>query len=130
MNNTNEQTNDYIENNINFSTPAVYPQDEPIKLEQSVDINEFISRFSVYLLSAKDSKHCLCAILYSINYDVGLLLGTENTITSIAKVLGLSKATFSKMIKTIALDLNIKGCNTGMLSQVKQKYSETNYRKI
>jgi len=123
--------NDYMDNNINFSVNFKYPDDEEDRRSMEIlSLNEFINKFAVYLISSKDSKQCLCAILYATNYDIGILLNTENTIASISKSLGLSKQNFSSLVKQVSKELNITTTNTGMLSEAKKCYRTTNYRKV
>ena len=126
-----EENNDFMENNINLSVNFMYPTEPEEQTEKSIpNLNEFINKFAVYLISSKDSKHCLCALLYATNYDIGILLNTENTIASIAKSLGLSKQNFSSLVKQVSKELNITNTNTGMLSEAKKEYKTTNYRKV
>jgi hypothetical protein len=128
MNNNN---NDYINNNINFSvtiTASCGENDEETDII-SLDINDFISKFAVTLLSDNNPKRYLCALLYAVNYDVGILIGCNNSITSIASNLGISKQDFSGLVKKIQSDYNLK-TNTGMLSESKNGYKSTNYRKL
>ena len=128
MNNNN---NDYINNNINFSvtiTASCGENDEETDII-SLDINDFISKFAVTLLSDNNPKRYLCALLYAVNYDVGILIGCNNSITSIASNLGISKQDFSGLVKKIQSDYNLK-TNTGMLSESKSGYKSNNYRKL
>jgi hypothetical protein len=132
MNNNKSNSYDYINNNINFSvtiTASCGENDDEEKDVISFDINDFINKFAVTLLSDNNPKRYLCALLYSVNYDVGILIGCNNSITSIASNLGISKQDFSGLVKKIQSDYNLK-TNTGMLSESKNGYKSTNYRKF
>jgi hypothetical protein len=127
----NDTDNDFVENNIGFSVDFVYPSEgEETTQEVAHNSNELITKLSVYLLSAKEPKQQLCALLYSTNYDVGILLGCDNTLTAISKLLGLSKQSFKNCIKNVQLELNIKHTNTGMLKESSKVYKTANKRKL
>jgi hypothetical protein len=101
--------------------------------EPEVDLalfHQFIQKLSVFLLSSTNPHAVLSALLYSSGFDCGLILGTENTETAIARHLGISKQQFSIHIKRVRSELGITYCNTGKKQGTKETYQNNNYRKI
>lgn len=124
--------NNYIDNNIEFSCNPF----EDIMLQQQEDkitpdrTVEFIQKLSTILLMHKNPQAMLCGLLYATNFDVGILLGVDNTITSISKQLGMSKQSFSILVDKIQLDYNITHTNTGMGKDASTIYKQSNSKKI
>jgi uncharacterized protein YebE (UPF0316 family) len=119
-----------INNTTTFSVEFQYPVDEHTFVDTSISINEFITKFSVYILASKNPQLILSALLYSVGYDVGIIFGCENTLANLAKKIGVSKQVFSLEIKKVREDFGIKYANTGKTPSTKETYQKTNYRKI
>lgn len=128
----NDDNNDYVDNNIKFSCPFQFPQDEPTNLQELSDtrFHDFIFKFSILLLNSNNSKETLVSVLYASGYDVGMLLGTDNTISALSKILGVSRQNLSLQIFNAASELNIKQYNTGKDSEKKKSYKKTNYKRL
>ena len=121
----NNQTNiTDIDNNINCSIPFEYPNEEPETEEDSSrqQMELLLNRLTSYLLPSNNPRLTLACLCYISGMDVGLIFAVENTETSLAKVLGVSKQSFSLECKTIAEHFNIKHSSTFKSGATKAKY--------
>ena len=131
-NNNNQHQNHHhynIDNLKSFKCDFIYPEEEFQASDDDAQlINNFIQKFALELLAHKNPKVFLCCILYSVNYDVGIILNVENTETDIAKSLGISKQLFCHQLKSICKQYNIVRVNTGKIDKL--AYKNTNFKKI
>ena len=110
-----------------LSVEFQYPNDEPSPNEQPIDTTALIEKLCIQLISERKPHLMLSALLYSTGYDVGLILGTENTETALARVLGTTKQNFSTVVKRVRVQFNIKYANTGKSEESKEVYKKSNY---
>lgn len=130
---------DQLSNNINVSEPFKYPtetlsvteilsQERDIKAEAEKETAEFLNRFLSILLPSKNIRLELIAFAMASGLNVGMFFGCDNTLTAVAKQLGVSKQLLSVHIKQLSTTFNLH-TNTGINETLKPTYAKTNIHK-
>lgn len=134
---TNQDPN--FDNSLNYSEEFNYPSESSSK-EREEEIEhladeiavkktaEFISRLLSIVIPAQNTKIQLVAFAVASGVNVGFLLNCEDTLTSISKAIGCTRAALSAAVITISEQYNIK-TYTGKHNESKDTYQHTNYRK-
>lgn len=104
LDNINMNTDEFDEGRLSSSIPFNYPDE----VESTEDRTSELLLHMVYLLlECKNPKLKLLTLCYSSGINIGYILGCENTITDIARKLGVSKQNFHKELKKSVTQLNL-----------------------
>lgn len=131
---------DPFNNNIECSTPFIYPEfsmREEVALQISSSIQEVVydnlttmlNKLANYVIPSPNPRMTLVALLYASNMDLSYILQCDNTMTSIAKRLGVGKQSFSTELQKIRKDFGLVHSTT-IKHGVTQTTYANNVRKI
>lgn len=102
---------DPTSNNLSFSEPFKYPKDNDDNQDNDALIKqgicEFLIKLSNYLVPAPNPRLTLIALMFASNIDLSYLLRCKNSETEIAAKLGISKQSFSTILKQVRTDFNL-----------------------
>ena len=94
---------EYVEPSIPFEYPESQPANDPILDAQL----ELLRRLAIYTLTDPKPQITLIALYHAAGVDLSLILGCPNTVTSIAKRLGISKQSFSHIVLRVRKDFTL-----------------------
>lgn len=126
--NSSDQSNN-IDNRIDVSVPFDYPHDEPEPINKDERAMNLIVQLASYIIPSTNPRLTLSCLCYAAGMDVGLILGCENTETSISKVLGIPKQTFSLECKNVRTTFNLQHSTTNKHYAKRTSY-QNNSKKI
>ena len=114
--------------------PIQHEQSEPfVFYEEHVDpvvnddnISKLLDFIVYYLLTDSNPRLKLALFGFAAGYDVGRILGVDNTQRSISKKLGVNHRQFSNMLKGIEKEFGLRSCNTDKPYNSKEIYKQTN----
>lgn len=112
-----------IENNPNIVTHFQYPNDEPMSGSLDARCIELINQLASYIIPSRNPRLTFTCMLYSAGMDVGILFGTNNTATALAKALGIPKQTFSYECDLIIKAYGLKHTRTKKHGVTKESYA-------
>lgn len=116
-----------FENNLATSTPFVYP-DEEEPVEEHHNLNEFLTRLAIVVLSNKNPTLSLVCLFHAAGVNLSFILNCESTEVALAKVLGVPKQTFSLEVKRIRKELSLTHTSTNMTGKTADKY-QNNFKR-
>jgi hypothetical protein len=119
---------DEIEGTVAVSTPPKYPEENvaPSYDDKSAEI---LRNLAVYVLPARNPRLTLAALFHAAGVDLSYILNCENSLTEIAKVMGVPKTTFSTMVQQVRRDFDIGHSSTKHIGRTSDVYSNSNFRK-
>jgi hypothetical protein len=129
-----EQTHD---NSLEYSEGFMYPAEPNNNTDEELErladeiatkkIAEFINKLLSITIPAHNTRITLIAFAIACGVNVGYLLNCEDTLASISKSLGCTKAALSAAVNTISEQYHIK-TYTGIQQNAKSTYKTSNYR--
>lgn len=125
---------DQITNNIDVSTPFVYPEDNTQAFEDAAEamanakVNEFLTRLAIIVLTARNPVLTLVSLFHATGVNLSFIFNCSNSETDLAKKLAVPKQTFSLEVKRIREQLQITHSSTIMSGMTPEAY-KNNYRK-
>lgn len=131
---------DPLTNNIECSTPFIYPEfqiRQEIALQISSSIQQIVydnltimlNKMANYVVPSPNPRMTLVALMYASDMNLAYILNCENTMTAIAKRLGVGKQTFNTELKKIRRDFGLVHSVT-MNHGVKTETYANNARKL
>lgn len=111
-----------------FTTEMNYQLSESIRREVEENTSEFINRFLSLILPAKDVRLEAVAFSYACGIDVSYLFNCDNTLSDIAKSIGVSKQVLSYHVNSIVKQFDVR-TNTGKNQERKIIYETSNFHK-
>ena len=129
---------DPIFNNIECSTPFVYPEEllspEVMELirDRSNDVallTEMLTKLANHVLPSNNPRLSLTALFYAADVDVSFILGCDNTETSISKAIGVGKQSFNSELKKVRAEFGLYH-STGIKHGVTQQSYSNNAKKF
>jgi hypothetical protein len=123
---------DPFSDNINYSTPFQYPdEDKQLENEKLADIkcNELLRKLATYILPDKNPILSFVSLLYVSGIDISYILDCENTVSSIATRLGVSKQLVSHYNKKVTKDFGIIHTNSTTLQTIRKQSAKNNFKR-
>jgi len=117
-----------IENMLEVSTNFQYPTDEEIPINKDIRAMQLLNQLAAYIVPCKSPRLTFTCLCYASGMDIGLILGCDNTESSICKTLGIPKQTFSLEVKTVRKHFNLIHSST-IKHNVKENTYKNNSRK-
>jgi hypothetical protein len=119
---------DEIEDTLQVSTPPRYPEDGPSETFDDKSA-EILRNLAVYVIPSRNPRLTLVALFHAAGVDLSYILNCENSLTEIAKVMGVPKTTFSTMVQQVRRDFDIGHSSTKHIGRTSDVYSSSNFRK-
>lgn len=94
------------------------------------ELKAFVQRLTILLLKSPDAKLVMVALCYLVGMDLTAFIRTEeNSITSIAHSLGVSRQSFQQTCKRLAHNLGMEYRYTNRAHKCQSSYGTRNYRR-
>ena len=90
--------------------PFVFHEEEPTVVNDN-NISKLMDFLVYYILPDSNPRLKIALMTYAAGYDVGRVLGCNNTQRDIAKTLNVNHRQFSNMLKDIEKDFGLKAIN-------------------
>lgn len=108
------------------SEPFVFYEEHQNPIIKDENITKLLDFVVYYLLTDSNPRLKLALFGFAAGYDIGRILGVDNTQRAISKKLGVNHRQFSNMLKKIEEEFDLHCINTDKPFNSKEIYKQTN----